>query len=335
MNSASLKKKPFWQYFLFVLIGIFLLVFLVCLSFALNYYRRFSSSAKINHTDIKKHLLDAKINSPQNFNLLILGLDWRKNSGGLLTDTIIAGLWRPQSNRAVFVSLPRDLWLDHLKTKINALYFYGREQNYNDKTSLITTELEKVLGEPLDYYLILDFEVMAEIIDLLSGVEIEVERAFDDYYFPADDGTNNLTHLRFEAGRQTMNGNRVLEYIRSRKSDDLQEGTDEARTKRQQKVLLAIIDKISNRQFLATNPEAAGKLYRYWQDNVETNLPISLLINASLAYVRQEMRLEFLSLPEEFLANPPIEKHGLWVWEPIDKSWGEIREWTRNKSGLQ
>ncbi|MDD3532315.1 MAG: LCP family protein [Candidatus Shapirobacteria bacterium] len=329
--DQEIAKKNYSKYFLIAGIvgGVF--TFLSFFVFLTYYYWQFSLSSGLGCQEIKNLYLAADLHSPREANLLILGLDQREADDGLLTDTLMAGFWRPKNNQATFISLPRDLWLDELKTKINALYYYGQKKDFDNKTNLLTLELEKILGLRVDYYLVLDFEALAQIVDLLSGVEIEVERAFDDYYFPSDDGANGLTHLRFEAGWQTMDGKRVLEYVRSRKSDDPEEGTDEARIKRQQKALLAMITKISNPKFLFTSPKAVGSLYRYWQENVDTNIPVPLLVNIGATYARQEMVLKFLSLPEEFLINPPIGKYGLWVWEPVDKSWGEIREWVENK----
>ncbi len=323
--------RHFSKYFLFSLLAFFCLLISGVIFFAANYYCQFSKSSDLDHSEIKNLLLDAQLNTAREFNFLILGLDQREANNALLTDTIMIGFWRPEQDKATIISLPRDLWLEKLKTKINALYYYSQEQNPNEKMVFMFEEIEEILALEIDYYLVVDFESMAQLVDLLLGVEIEVERPFDDYYFPIDDGTNGLTHLRFEAGRQTMDGKRVLEYVRSRKSDDPEEGTDEARVKRQQKAFMAIFSKFSNLQFLLTNPRSLGSLYRYWQDNIDTDIPTSLLINAGGTYVRQKMAFEFLSLPEEFLVNPPISKYGLWVWEPKDGSWEEIREWARGK----
>jgi polyisoprenyl-teichoic acid--peptidoglycan teichoic acid transferase len=323
--------RHFSRYFLFSLLAFFCLSILGVIFFAAYYYWQFLRSSGTSQAEIKENVLAAQLANQKQFNFLVLGLDRREASNGLLTDTIMVGFWRPKESRATVISLPRDLWLDHLKTKINALYYYGQEQDSGDKVSLLVLELERILGEPIDYYLIVDFEAMAQIVDLLSGVDVEVERAFDDYYFPTDDGAGGLTHLRFEAGWQTMDGRRILEYVRSRKSEDPEEGTDEARVKRQQKALLAIFNKLSDRRFWLTNPRSLGALYRYWQEDLETNIPTPLLINAGAAYIRQGVAFEFLSLPEEFLFNPPLSKYGLWVWEQKDRSGREIREWVKEK----
>jgi len=328
-TSFSIKNclRFFWRF----LVAPLLLLFIGAVIFVAYYYWQFLQSSGVSQAEIRENVLAARLANPEQFNFLILGLDQREASNGLLTDTVMVGFWRPQKSRAAVISLPRDLWLDHLKTKINALYYYGQKQNPDDKVGLLVSELENILGEPINYYLIVDFENLVEVVDLLSGVEIEVERAFDDYYFPIDDEAGGLTHLRFEAGWQTMDGGRILEYVRSRKSEDPKEGTDEARVKRQQKALLAIFNKLSNRRFWLTNPRSLGSLYRYWQEDLETNIPIPLLINAGTAYISQGMAFEFLSLPEEFLFSPPLGKYGLWVWEPVDDSWREIREWVKEK----
>ena len=322
--------RRFLKYFLIGFISFLWLLILVGIIFSINYYRQFSVFAGIGYSEIKDYFHSAQLDSFEEFNFLILGLDQRDTSNGLLTDTIMVGFWQPQKNQSIFISLPRDLWLDHLKTKINALYYYGQEQDFVYKTGLISSELETILGVQIEHHLVVDFEGIAEIVDILSGVEIDVEWAFDDYHFPKEDGSGGVTHLRFEAGSQIMDGQRVLEYVRSRKSDDLQEGTDGARIKRQQIAFLAIIDKLSDPRFLLTNPKVLGSLYRYWQENIETDLPVSLLLNAGVSFFRQEMTLEFLSLPEEYLVNPSLKKYGLWVWEPKDNSGREIREWVKD-----
>lgn len=332
MTFANFLTKDCLKYFWRFLAVLLLSLFFGGVIFAAYYYWQFLRFSSATQTEIKENILAANLASPEQFNFLILGLDQREANNGLLTDTIMVGFWRPEEGKATVISLPRDLWLDHLKTKINALYYYGQKQDPNSKVDLLATELEGILDEPIDYYLVVDFKNLAEIVDLISGVEVEVEKAFDDYYFPTDDGAGGLTHLRFEAGWQTMDGQRILEYVRSRKSEDPEEGTDEARVKRQQKAILAIFNKLSDWRFWLANPQALGSLYRYWQEDLETNIPMPLLINAGAAYLRQGMAFEFLSLPEEFLVNPPITKYGLWVWEPKDKSWGEIREWVKEKT---
>jgi LCP family protein required for cell wall assembly len=323
----GINIKLLAKYLAIIILTFLLLTLLVVTSFAFNYYHRFSSASGLTLGEMKSLLSAADIAHPQEFNLLILGLDSREASHTLLADTLILSLWRPSSNRAIFVSLPRDLWIDDLKTKINALYYYGQEQDPVNKTGLLNSQIELITGEKTDYYLILDFNNLADIVDLVSGIDIEVERSFDDYQFPQDDGSGETTYVSFTAGWQTMDGDRVSEYIRSRKSDDPEEGTDEARVARQQKAIMALVAKISQPEFLLKNPQVLGNLYRYWQEEIDTNLPISVLVNAGAAYGSQNMGLEFLSLPADYLFSPPIAKYGLWVWEPVDGSWEEINGW--------
>jgi len=289
--------------------------------FSFWYLCQFNRIAGTNFADLKCLFDEIRTTPLHNFNFLVLGLDSRDGSNTLLTDTIMAGFSYPTSGKLIFLSLPRDLWIDLLKTKINALYYYNG-------TSLVKEEVEKIIGEEISYSIILDLASVSEIVDLVDGIKIDVEQAFDDYDYPKDDGSGETVHVYFNKGEQIMVGEQVLQYIRSRKSPDITEGTDEARARRQQKVVLAILQRIS--QFrLITNPETTGRLYRFWQERVNTDLPLALLLKLGGAHTQGKMGFEFLSLPDELLFVPSVRKHGLWVLEPKEGGWGQIREWVK------
>ena len=201
------------------------------------YFIIFSRQTGINLNEVA-HQLTTGISNPYRekyLTFLILGLDQRPGEKGLLTDTILLVVFQTQTGNYLLFSIPRDLWLDDLKTKINALYYYGQEENPEDGTELIKKKLAAILSWPIDYTLILKMDQIKELIDLLGGIEIEVERGFIDYEFPKDDGSGEVMTIEFKPGRQIFNGERALQFIRSRKSKDPIEGTDEARQKRQKK----------------------------------------------------------------------------------------------------
>lgn len=70
-----------------------------------------------------------------------------------------------------------------------------------------------------------------------------------------------------------MNGQKALEYARSRHGTN-GENSDFARSKRQQKILYAIKDKIKKTGILA-QPTKIFKLYQLFQNNISTNLNLS------------------------------------------------------------
>ena len=315
---------PSWlKTFFIVLTGLLVLILVAVVGFSFWYLSQFNRVAGTNLVDLKCLFNEIRITFPKNLNFLILGLDSRDGSNTLLTDTIMAGFYHPASGRLTFLSLPRDLWIDSLKTKINALYYY-------DGTSLVKEEVEKIVGEEISYSIILDLASVSEIIDLIGEIEIDVEQAFDDYDYPKDDGSGETIHIHFDKGKQTMTGERVLQYIRSRKSPDITEGTDEARARRQQRVVLSILKRISQFRLIA-NPKTTGKLYRFWQERVNTDLPLALLLKLGGVYAQGKINFEFFSLPDEFLFAPSVRKYGLWVLEPKGGDWEQIRGWVKLK----
>jgi anionic cell wall polymer biosynthesis LytR-Cps2A-Psr (LCP) family protein len=126
-----------------------------------------------------------------------------------------------------------------------------------------------------------------------------------------------------------MNGEKALQYIRSRKSANPDEGNDLARNRRQLQVVEAVLAKIGSLNLLK-EPSFAGQLYHFY-NNLETDLPAPVLLRLGEAYLRGKLSFEFLSLPEEFLTTPPVSKYGLWVFEPRAGNWEEIKEWVEGE----
>ena len=185
-----------------------MLILVVVVGFSFWYLSQFNRVAGTNFVDLKCLFDEVRTTPLDNFNFLVLGLDSRDGSNTLLTDTIMVGFYYPTSGKLIFLSLPRDLWIDLLKTKINALYYY-------DGTSLVKEEIEKIVGEEISYSIILDLASVSEIVDLVDGIKIDVEQAFDDYDYPKDDGSGETVHIYFNKGEQIMVGEQVLQYIRS------------------------------------------------------------------------------------------------------------------------
>lgn len=227
-------------------------------------------------------------------NVLALGLDTRGEGGLLNTDTILVGSFSLTEGNPVLISIPRDLWVSFAngrQGKINSVYALAalRPDGKIDAAKgveAIKSMVEKVLGIPLHYWVLVDFEGFKEIIDTLGGVEVCVERTFDDYNYPVPGKENaplweRYEHIHFDEGCQNMSGDQALKYSRSRMGT-AGEGSDFARVRRQQKVILAARDKILSLSLLL-NPGKAIKLYTQFTKATGTN--------ASLAEARQALEL--------------------------------------------
>jgi LCP family protein required for cell wall assembly len=140
--------------------------------------------------------------------------------------------------------------------KINEAYMVGVGAVDRDATDvpyavhadggrLASQVVAQVLGLPIDYWVSLDFAGFRQFVDALGGVDVDVERAFTDSHYPANDDprvNSGITTIHFDAGRQHMDGKHALIFARSRYS--LEDGSDFGRARRQQRLLAALKDKM-------------------------------------------------------------------------------------------
>ncbi len=250
-------------------------------------------------------------------NILILGLDKRHNGTvtSVLTDTILIASVSKVDKNAVLISVPRDLWVEQPSggfSKINAVY-----------TSKGPEELRKIIetsmGVPIHYYSVVTFDMFEQVIDILDGVDINVETAFTDYEYPIEGKENapineRYETLHFEAGIQNMDGKTALKFARSRKGNN-NEGTDFARAKRQHKVILAIKDKALSTGILA-NPSKIIELYNSYAKNVETDVDIS----AVQAFLLLAKDFDFKNITSVVLDDRSTEEEGGLLYAPQDTS---------------
>ncbi len=204
-------------------------------------------------------------------NFLLLGQGGALHDGPYLTDTIILASLKPSTNQVALLSIPRDLSVEvpgHGFRKINSVNAFGEEAGPGKGAELATQVVGKIFNLPIHYYVRLEFNGFSKLIDQVGGVGVNVQHGFTDPEYPDnDDGYQTVT---FNPGWQTMNGERALEYVRSRHGSN-GEGSDFARSKRQEQVLLALKEKLlSPSTFL--NPALVIKLYRTVSESLTTNL---------------------------------------------------------------
>jgi hypothetical protein len=102
----------------------------------------------------------------------------------------------------------------------------------------------------------------------LGGLSVYVDKSFTDYQYPTDDFKYQF--VSFEEGWQVMDGATALKFVRSRHGTN-GEASDFARSRRQQKILIALKDKIlSFGTFL--NPFKLQSVYETSQNSISTNL---------------------------------------------------------------
>lgn len=209
--------------------------------------------------------------------VLLLGFGGPGHDGGYLTDSIQVMSFEPATGTVTLISVPRDLWVlipayegrGGYWGKINEVYSVGmgqverNEQNVSWKKhdaggQLAMKIVAQVLGIPVDYWVSMDFVGFRKFIDALGGVDVDVERAFVDTQYPANDDAEidpSYKTIRFEAGMQHMDGERAIAFARSRYAPE--DGSDFGRARRQQRLMVAVKDQVIR---VETIPKVFGLL---------------------------------------------------------------------------
>ncbi|MGH3323564.1 MAG: LCP family protein [Streptomyces sp.] len=191
-------------------------------------------------------------------NILLLGSDSRGGGNGAYGDDIgersdTAILLHVAADRrsATGVSIPRDLMVDIPgctardggRTPARFAQFNWAFQ-YGGAACTIRT-VEKLTGTRVDHHLTLDFSGFKKLVDTVGGVEVCLPAAVRD----------RDARLDLPAGRQTLDGEDALGYVRARHG--IGNGSDTQRIGRQQQFLGSLVKKVRDDEVLL-NP---AKLY--------------------------------------------------------------------------
>jgi len=241
-------------------------------------------------------------------NILILGTD-RRDEGerAARTDTMMVVSLDPVARRAIILSIPRDLWVfipGYGEGRINTAHFYG-ELNGGQGPALAKETVEANLDIPIDYYVRLDFEGFKEIVDTLGGVTIDVEAPIRDDMFPDDNYGYKTIYI--PAGRQEMDGETLLQYVRTRHG-----GNDFERVRRQQQALRALAQRALDLDLLPRLPALIDTAL----DAVSTDIqPLEIL---ALANLGNQIGLDGLEMKaiDESLTIPFVTLDGAQILLP-------------------
>lgn len=210
-------------------------------------------------------------------NILMLGIGGAGHSGGNLTDSILLASIDPINHKAALLSIPRDLWVripGDGSQKINAAFAYGKESSKSkdnkrkveDGLKLLNKTLSPVIGVPIHYHTVIDFQAFKQAVDAVGGVSFYVPQTL---YDPTIAWENRGNPVIAPKGMQKFNGNRALLYAKSRETS-----SDFARGERQRQVLVALKDKIFSAGTFS-NPVKVSQLVSSLGDNIYTDFSLN------------------------------------------------------------
>lgn len=188
-------------------------------------------------------------------NVLLLGINDH------LADTIMVASFDYDAKHVDLISIPRDTYYyrkgyhNEGALKINAIY---QEEDGLLQTAQVVSEI--LLGMPLHFYAIIDYDGIEEIVDTIGGVPMNIPFPMK-YSDPTDEPP---LYINIPEGEQVLNGEEAVQFLRYRKG--YIEG-DIGRIKAQQEFL-----KSAFRQTLGFDLPKATKVI---MKNIESDLTLS------------------------------------------------------------
>jgi len=216
-------------------------------------------------------------------NILLMGYDYRDYESGNWpprTDTMILLTIDPSTATAGMLSIPRDLWVqidnygnDNGYNKINTAFYYGELYHLpGGGAGLAMQTVENLLGVPINYYVVLDFDSFVKIVNDIGGVTVtpKVDTVVEPIGNPNDQQT-------LKAGVPvTLPGDLALSYVRNR---DSLPGSDFDRSANQQDVIMALKSRILKYNELPSLLLKAPAIYQDIQSGVKTNLTFDQVLS--------------------------------------------------------
>src|SRR5256714_8848371 len=268
-------------------------------------------------------------------NLLVMGFGGSGHDGAYLTDSMLVMSLLPQSHHTTLISVPRDLWVQippgsGQYHKINAAYEYGSNNNAKpaDGGNAAAAKISLVTGLDVKYWLTINFQGFREFIDSIGGIDVYVPDSFTANY-PANDDPNinpNWIKVHFSKGMQHMNGETAIRYARARYVlDNPAEGTDFARSARQQIMIKAALSKVKQ---MSTWPSLYNALNAL-QHTIYTNMSLADLMQFAL-------KMDLTNAHRVGLSNQNVLASGTapdgeYILKPANGNWQAIVDYVKQQ----
>ncbi len=243
-------------------------------------------------------------------NVMIMGVDRRADDVGR-SDTLMVATIDQAADKASLLSVPRDTRVKidgYGFDKINAAYAYGGHK-------LTKSTVENLLGTEMKYYVLIDIHTFERLIDLIGGIDIDVEKRM--YYEDPWDDDGGLV-IDFQPGEQHMDGKKAINYVRYRDGEG-----DIGRIGRQQKFMKAVLAKLITPSIIMKLPEIVKEV----NSSVETDMPISEM----LALAKELPAIKNNGIDTDMVEGTPAYLQDISYWLPNVK---DLRKLMASKLGL-
>jgi LCP family protein required for cell wall assembly len=256
-------------------------------------------------TELKVHESERPTEGPTSAeNILLIGSDNRgdgnekygQDSGTQRSDTTILLHLSADRSGATAISIPRDL-MTHVPgcRRPDGSTASDRFEQFNwafqqGGAACTIRTVENMTGVRIDHHLIVDFTGFKQMVNAVGGVEVCLPEAVHD----------DKAQLDLPAGRQKLNGEQALGYVRARYS--IGDGSDTQRMERQQDFLASLLNKVRSDGVLL-NPVKLYPLLDAATSSLTADPGLDSL--SELYGLTQDLRrvptgdVRFLTLPQE------------------------------------
>ncbi len=214
------------------------------------------------------------------YNIIVAGLDRREDQSNepVRTDSLMLVSIDPATNRIGLLSIPRDLWVEipgqEERDRINRAYFLGEVRGAGSGARLLQQTVSWNLGMRVHNYVLIDFKVLVDLVDLLGGIEVSINYTINDERYP--DNNYGFDPFYLPPGTHILDGEDTLRFARTRHGNN-----DVLRAGRQQQVISGIRERVLAVNFLQLIAQVPALLASL-SENLQTGLDVQQIVQLAL-----------------------------------------------------
>lgn len=255
-------------------------------------YQFFKTSNKVfGDGNVLSFLKSTKLKGEEqgrvNFLLAGVSTDDPDHAGAALADSIMLVSLDVKNNKAMMLSIPRDLWVDipsYGHAKINATAAYGDQDGFSQSgypsggMGLLAKTLNDMFEIPIHYYAKINYAAFRDAVNAVGGIEVNIKSSDRRGLYDPNIGKWEGGPLKLPNGVQKLDGQTALNLARARGNPPGDgrlpygfERSDFTRTEHQRQMLVALKERVSSPAVIS-NPLKVGQLFDTVAKNLKTDL---------------------------------------------------------------
>lgn len=226
------------------------------------------------------------------YTIIVAGLDRREDQSNepVRTDSLMLVSINPTTMSIGLLSIPRDLWVQipgqEERDRINRAFFLGEIRGAGGGSRLLQQTVSWNLGMRVHNYVLVDFKVLVDAVNLLGGIEVAIDYAINDERYP--DKNYGYDPFYLAPGTHVLNGDDALRFARTRHGNN-----DVLRAGRQQQVLSGIRNRALTINFLELVAQLPALLSSL-STNLQTGLDVQQIVQ--LAFFARDIKAENITM---------------------------------------